>query len=85
MVYSVNLTARAVRNIRAIYKFINADNSAPAARWFDGLEEAIFSLERLPHRGPLIPEDRTRRHVLYGNKPHTSTGSSTPSTTLKRP
>jgi plasmid stabilization system protein ParE len=70
MVYSVNLTARAVRNIRAIYKFINADNSAPAARWFDGLEEAVFSLDRHPQRGQAIPEDHALRHLLYGNKPH---------------
>jgi plasmid stabilization system protein ParE len=70
MVYSVNLAERAVRNIRAIYKFINAENSAPAAKWLDGLEEAVFSLDRHPQRGQIIPEDRALRHLLYGNKPH---------------
>ena len=70
MVYTVNLTARAVRNIRAIYERIHAENSAPAAKWFDGLEEAIFSLDRAPQRGAVIHENSALRHLLYGNKPH---------------
>jgi plasmid stabilization system protein ParE len=82
MVYSVNLAERAVRNIRAIYKFINAENSAPAAKWLDALEEAVFSLDRHPQRGQIIPEDRALRHLLYGNKPHEL---SIPSTTPERP
>jgi plasmid stabilization system protein ParE len=51
MVYTVNLSTRAVRNIRSIYQFINAETSALAAKWFYGLEETVFSLDHHPQRG----------------------------------
>jgi len=71
MVYTVNLSARAVRNIRSIYQFINAETSTAAAKWFYGLEEAVFSLGRHPHRGQAVAGHTSLRQILYGNKPHT--------------
>lgn len=70
MVYTVSLTARAVRNIRSIYQFINAEASAPAEKWFYGLEEIVFSLDRHPQRGQAVPGQPSLRQILYGNKPH---------------
>ncbi len=70
MVYTVNLSARAIRNIRSIYQFINAETSAAAGKWFYGLEETIFSLDRHQHRGQSVAEQSSLRQVLYGNKPH---------------
>jgi plasmid stabilization system protein ParE len=48
MAYKVELTTRALRDIRAIYTFIQADTSGAAAHWFVGLEGAVFSLEQAP-------------------------------------
>jgi len=51
-----------------------AAESIAAARWFNSLEEAIYTLEHLPRRCPLAPENKkTRlplRHLLYGRKPN---------------
>ena len=50
----------------------NVENSR--ARWYHGLEKAIYTLERLPRRCPLAPEakkiKRPVRHLLYGRKPN---------------
>lgn len=70
MAYRVSLTTRALRDLALIYRYIQADVSAQAFTWFNGLEEAIYSLEQHPNRGPRTPEDKTLRHLLYGKKPH---------------
>ena len=70
MVYHVNLTRRALRDLAHLYRRIEAESSRQAAEWFAGLEEAIYSLEHHPKRAPTIPEDRKLRHLLYGKKPH---------------
>jgi toxin ParE1/3/4 len=70
MVYTVNLSTRAVLNIRSIYQFINAETSALAAKWFYGLEETVFSLDHHPQRGQPVPGQPSLRQILYGNKPH---------------
>jgi len=48
--------------------------SSAAARWFNGLEEAIYSLSLLPLRCPLAPEGKRAKRplhqLLHGNKPH---------------
>jgi prevent-host-death family protein len=55
--------------------------SADSRRWiprsgplYNGLEEAIYTLERFPRRCPVAPEarkaKRPMRHLLYGAKPH---------------
>ena len=44
------------------------------ARWYNGLEKAVYSLEAYLRRCPITPESkktgRPLRHLLYGNKPH---------------
>lgn len=70
MAYRVNLTARAAQDLDNIYQYIQAGNSQKAADWFNGLHEALQSLNSLPHRSPAIREDSDLRHLLYGNKPH---------------
>jgi toxin ParE1/3/4 len=48
--------------------------SQAAARWYNGLEEAVFALATHPNRCPAAPETaklkRKLRHLLYGKKPH---------------
>jgi len=70
MAYRVELTLRAERDL--LYQRISADDSAEATRWFNGLEAAIGTHERLPRRCPVAPESnntkRRLRHLLYGAK-----------------
>jgi|SRR6185437_13486758 Plasmid stabilization system protein len=70
MEYKVELTARAISDIRAIYAYINAENSPQAAVWYRGLRAAIFSLDREPQRGISTAENAALRQLFYGNKPH---------------
>jgi len=70
MAYRVEVTARALRDLAMIYRRIEAGASAQAARWFDGLEDAIFSLEEHPTRAPVTAENSALRHLLYGKKPY---------------
>lgn len=75
MAYRVELTDRAKRDLGDLYVHIDAtESTAAAARWFNGLEAAIYGLEALPRRCPVAPEAtrarRQLRHLLYGNKPH---------------
>jgi toxin ParE1/3/4 len=72
MAYRVELTLRAERDLDYLYERISADDSPAAARWFNGLEEVIDTLERFPRRCPIAPESRRSkrrlRHLLYGAK-----------------
>jgi toxin ParE1/3/4 len=74
MAYRVELTDRARRDLSCLYAGINAAESLAAARWFNGFEEAVYALTRLPRRCPVAPESRRSkrqlRHLLYGSKPH---------------
>jgi plasmid stabilization system protein ParE len=72
MAYLVELTLRAERDLDYLYQRISADDSPAAARWFNGLEEAILSLEQMPRRCPRAPESkrtkRQLRRLLHGAK-----------------
>ena len=70
MAYLVRTMPRAERDLEAIFLYIQAESSAPASRWFEGLAEEIESLSEHPQRNPTIIEDPTLRHLLYGFKPH---------------
>lgn len=69
MAYLVNVLARAERDLEEIYSRVNADSSATAFRWFNGLERAMLTLEENPSRCPLTIENKRLRHLLYGKKP----------------
>lgn len=71
MPYRVRLADRALRDMQAIYEFINADASESAFAWFNELAREIYSLERFPERGAVIPESKKLRHLLFGEKPST--------------
>lgn len=70
MEFRVELTARAGRDLRLIYRHIHADSSVQAFAWFNGLEARVYSLDEYPNRGAITPESKKLRHRLYGNKPH---------------
>lgn len=46
MAYRVELTARAAGDLEALYLEKNAAESPDAARWYNGLEQAVYTLER---------------------------------------
>jgi plasmid stabilization system protein ParE len=68
MTFLVEITRRADEDLNEIYRRIHAADSPLAARWFNGLEEAINSLETFPARGSAISSTRLRQ-LLYGSKP----------------
>ena len=74
MTYRVELAYRAVRDLEILYMEKNAAESQAAARWYNGLEEAVYMLATHPHRCPAAPEARKAKrkllHLLYGKKPH---------------
>ncbi len=71
MAYLVRVTDRALRDMEAIYDFIEADESARAFAWFRELEETIYSLERFPERGARVPERGKLRELFFVEKPST--------------
>ena len=70
MAYQVSLTTRAERDFACLYDEIDAPNSKAALKWYRGLKKAVLSLEELPERCPVTPEDSRLRDLLYGRKPH---------------
>jgi len=75
MVFSVDLSEQAQRDIAAIYDWLLAEHAGDAGqRWFVALRAAITSLATLPLRCPLAPENQDSpvevRQLLYGNRPH---------------
>ena len=74
MTYRVELAYRAVRDLEILYVEKNAAESQAAARWFNGLEKAVYALETHPLRCPVAPEarkiKRNLRHSQHGKKPH---------------
>lgn len=54
--------------MEAIYEFIHAEASEIAFAWFNDLAREIYSLERFPERGAVIPESKKLRHLLFGKK-----------------
>ncbi len=70
MTYRVDLTERAARDLRRLHLTINAADSMQASVWFNGLERAVFSLDEHPARCPVIPENGSLRHLLYGRRRH---------------
>ena len=74
MPYRVEFAARAARDLEILYVEKKAAESPAAARWYNGLEEAVCGLGTRPGRCPVAPEarklKRKLRHLLYGKKPH---------------
>ena len=55
MTYRVELANRAVRDLEILYVEKNAAESQGAARWYNGLEEAVYTLAKFPYRLPCCP------------------------------
>ena len=68
MVYRVELTHRAGRDLARLYKTINARNSQAASDWFNSLENAILALESQPNRHPTMPGKACLRHIPHSSR-----------------
>lgn len=70
MTYSVEMTHRALRDYASLFAEVNAHDSLAAAQWHRKLGKAILSLEELPQRCSVTPENRRLKHLLYGRRPN---------------
>lgn len=72
MSFKVVIQPNAAEEIEATYRYLASQVPETAARWFNGLEEAIYSLEKHPGRCALAPENdavgREIRQLLYGRR-----------------
>ena len=71
MAYLVDITEPALADAEEYVRFIRDVKKEPEAaeRWFRGLVQAIYSLEELPERCPVVPEHEEFsfeiRHLIY--------------------
>ena len=71
MAFQVDITEPALADAEDYVRFIREVRKQPEAaeRWFRGLVRAIYSLEELPERCPVIPEREDFsfeiRHLIY--------------------
>jgi plasmid stabilization system protein ParE len=53
MPYRVEFAARAARDLESLYEEKNAAECQATARWYNGLEEAVYALAEYPNRCPV--------------------------------
>jgi plasmid stabilization system protein ParE len=74
MEYRVEIAKNAEAELEELYLWVVARAPQQGAKWFNGLERAVLSLDRHPKRCPVAPEsfdpDRPVRVLSYGRKPH---------------
>lgn len=74
MAYRVEIARRAEADLEDLYRWVVERAPQQGARWFNGLERAVLSLDRHPKRYPVAPEsidpDLPVRVMGYGRKPH---------------
>jgi plasmid stabilization system protein ParE len=72
MAYRVSLAAPAEADAYAAFERIHEAAPMHAGKWLTGLFKAIFSLDEMPARCPVIPEAEElgypARHLLYGKR-----------------
>jgi toxin ParE1/3/4 len=74
MAYRVEIARNAEAELEELYLWVVARAPGQGAKWFNGLERAVVSLDQQPKRCPVAPEsidpDRPVRVLSYGRKPH---------------
>jgi plasmid stabilization system protein ParE len=72
MTYPVEITPFAIADAEQAYLWLRERSPETAAAWYNGLFDAIDSLEKMPYRCPLAPEsedlDIELRQLLYGKR-----------------
>jgi toxin ParE1/3/4 len=74
MAYRVEITRNAAADLEELYLWVVARAPHQGAKWFNGLERAVLSLDQHPKRCSVAPEsidpDHPVRVLSYGRKPH---------------
>lgn len=74
MAYRVEIARNAEAELEDLYLWLVARAPQQGAKWFNGLERAVLSLNQHPRRCPVAPEsigpDQPVRVLSYGGKPH---------------
>ena len=74
MPYRVEITRNAEADLEELYLWVVARAPQQGAKWFNGLERAVLSLDQHPRRCPVAPESidpgSPVRVLSYGRKPH---------------
>lgn len=74
MAYRVEIARNAEVELEELYLWVTAWAPQQGARWFNGLEQALLSLDTHPTRCPIAPEsldpEMPVRVLHYGRKPH---------------
>jgi plasmid stabilization system protein ParE len=68
MAYTVKIMPRAQTDMERLCEWITTRSPLHGQDWFDGLVEAVESLQERPTRCAFAPEFRAKgiRHLLYG-------------------
>jgi plasmid stabilization system protein ParE len=74
MAYGVEIARRAKSDLEELYLWVVERAPQRGARWFNGLERAVLSLDQHPKRCPVAAEsfdaEDPVRVLTYGRKPH---------------
>jgi plasmid stabilization system protein ParE len=74
MAYRVEITRNAEGDLEELYLWIVARAPQQGAKWFNGLERSVLSLDEHPKRCPIAPEsidpNQPVRVLSYGRKSH---------------
>jgi toxin ParE1/3/4 len=74
MAYSVEISRNAEAELEELYLWVVARAPQQGAKWFNGLERAVLSLDQLSKRCPVANEsidpNQPVRVLSYGRKPH---------------
>ena len=74
MAYRVEIARNAEVELEELYLWVVARAPQQGAKWFNGLERAVFSLDQHPKRCRVAPEsidpNQRIRVLSYGRKPH---------------
>jgi len=74
MPYRVEIARNAEAELEELYLWVVARAPHQGAKWFNGLERAVLSLDLLPKRCPVAQESMDSDHPVpvlsYGRKPH---------------
>jgi toxin ParE1/3/4 len=74
MAYRVEITRRAESDLEELYLWVVERARQQGARWFNGLERAVLSLDPHPKRCPVAPQSVDPNHPVrvlrYGRTPH---------------
>jgi plasmid stabilization system protein ParE len=72
MKYRVDISIPALQDAESAYLWIRDVNPESAKAWYEGLLEAVFSLEHSPHRCSVARESkfigREARHLIYDRR-----------------